>query len=178
MSVKSLPKLPKQKTLDSWKDKSKWLTIENGYLFCKWCTKYEQRISSLKGSVRNSLMDKIISNHLESKSMRRTAKLQKRYKEKDEAKERGETYRVDIPTDASIAQSFKRMRQTESEGLHKLFDVAHYVAIKGRSDFELEKLHGVSFHGSGYENRNACRDFLLNFRLFVSNGRQRKSATC
>ena len=71
--------------------------------------------------------------------------------EQDEAKERGETYRVDIPTDAPIAQSFKRMRQTESEGLQKLY-VAYYVAIKGRplSDFEslieLEKLHGVSFH--------------------------------
>ena len=65
-------------------------------------------------------------------------KTAKRYKEQDEAKERGETYRVDISTDAPIEQSFKRMRQTEAKGLHKLFDVAYYVAIKGRplSDFE------------------------------------------
>ena len=94
-------------------------------------------------------------------------RLQKRCKEYDEAKERGETYGLDIPTDAPIAQGFKRTRQTESEGLQKLFDVAYYVATKGRplSDFEslieLEKLHGVSFHGTKYENRNACRDFVL-----------------
>ena len=130
MSVKSLPKLPKQKSLDSWKDKSKWLTIENGYLFCKWCMKYEQRISSTKAFSKkftdglNHLNSSRINEH-EKGEPHKTAK---RYKEQDEAKERGETYRLDVPTDAPIVQSFKRTRHTESEGLQKLFDVA-YVAI-------------------------------------------------
>ena len=162
-------KLPKQKTLDSWKAKSKWLTIENLHMFCAWCTIYEQRISSTKRFSRkfidgsNNFKSTRIYEHEESEPY----KTAKRCKEYVEAKERGETYRLDIPTDAPIAQGFKRMRQTESEGLQKLFDVAYYVATKGRplSDFEslieLEKLHDISFHGTKYENRNACRDFVL-----------------
>ena len=133
-------KLPKQKTLDSWKAKSKWLTIGNGHTFCAWCTKYEQLISSTKGFSRkfidgsNNFKSTRIYEHEESEP-HKTAKSCKEY---DEAKERGETYRLDIPTDALIAQGFKRMRQTESEGLQRLFDVAYYVATKGRplSDFE------------------------------------------
>ena len=31
----------------------------------------------------------------------------------------------------------------------------------------MEKLHGVSFHGSGYEKRNACRDFLLSISEYL-----------
>ena len=149
--------LPKQKTLDSWKAKSKWLTIENGHISS---TKGFNR-KSIDGS--NNFQSTRIYEHEESEPH----KTAKRCKEYDEAKKRGETYRLDIPTDAPIAQGFKRMRQAESEGLQKLFDVAYYVATKGRplSDFEslieLEKLHGVSFHGRKYENRNACRDFVL-----------------
>ena len=127
------------------------------------CTKYEQRISSTKGFSRkfidgsNNFKSTRIYEHQGSEPH----KTAKRCKEYEEAKERGETYRLDIPTDAPIVQGFKRMRQTESEGLQKLFDVAYYVATKGRllSDFEslieLEKLHSVSFHGTKYKNRNA-----------------------
>ena len=86
--------------------------------------------------------------------------------------------REEKPTDL-IYQRMHRLRkvlnawrQTESEGLQKLF-VAYYVATKGRplSDFEslieLEKLHGVSFHGTKYENRNACRDFVLSISDYL-----------
>ena len=140
-----------------------------------WCTKYQQRISSTKGFSRkfidgsNNFKSTRKYEHEESKPH----KTAKRCKEYVEAKERGETYRLDIPTDAPIAQGFKRMRQTESEELQKLFDVAYYVAKKGRplSDFEslleLEKLHGVSFHGTKYENRNACRDFVLSISDYL-----------
>ena len=119
-------KLPKQKTLDLWKAKSKWLTIENGHMFCAWCTKYEQRISSTKGFSRKFIdgSNNFKSTRIYEHEEREPHKTVKRCKEYDEAKERGETYRLDIPTDAPIAQGFKRMRQTESEGLQKLFDVA------------------------------------------------------
>ena len=65
------------------------------------------------------------------------------------------------------------MRETEAQGLQILFDNAYYVASKGRhlSDFEtlieLEKLHGVTFHGTSYGNRTACRDFLLSISEYL-----------
>ena len=78
-------------------------------------------------------------------------KVAKRCKAKEEAKDRGGAYRVEIPSNAPILQGMKRTRETESRGLQKLFEVAYYVAAQGRppSGFEslihLEKLHGVDF---------------------------------
>ena len=59
------------------------------------------------------------------------------------------------------------MRESEHRGIQKLFDVAYYVAKQGRplTDFEsliaLEKMHGVDFLGTSYENWKACSNFLL-----------------
>ena len=165
----------KSSTLASWKRKHEWLTIENDNLYCKWCTKYEKRISSVKVFSR-----KFIEGIKAQKYSRITEheqgephKAAKRGKEQDEAKERGDAYRGEIPTDAPILQGVKRMRDTEAQGLQKLFDVAYYVASKGRplSDFksliELEKLHGVNFHGTSYETRTACSDFLLSISDYL-----------
>ena len=51
--------------------------------------------------------------------------------------------------------------------IKKLFEVAYYIGTQGRpmTDFEsllsLEKMHGVEFLGTSYENRSSCREFLL-----------------
>ena len=65
-------------------------------------------------------------------------KVVKRCEDQEDAKDRGGAYRVEIPSDAPILQGMKRMRETESRGLQKLFEVAYYVAAPGRplSDFE------------------------------------------
>ena len=97
-------KLPKQKTLDSWKAKSKWLTIENGHMFCASCTKYEQRISSTKGFSGNR-------TRLQ-KGVKSTTKQGREEKPTDLIYQRMHRLR----------KVFKHMRQTESEGQQKLFD--------------------------------------------------------
>ena len=48
----------------------------------------------------------------------------------------------------------------------KLYDIAHYIFVKGRAfnDFEdlieLEKLQGVKFQSGLYENKSGCKDFI------------------
>ena len=140
------------------------------------CTKYEQRISSTKGFSRKSIdgSNNFKSTRIYEHEESEPHKTAKRCKEYDEAKERGETYRLDIPTDAPIAQGFKRMRQTESEGPQRLFDVAYYVA----NTYRVRKITRCFF--SRYEIRKQkCLSRLrtLDIRLFISSGRQRESIT-
>ena len=48
----------------------------------------------------------------------------------------------------------------------KLYDIAHYIFVKGRAftDFEdlieLEKLQRVKFQSGLYENKSGCKDFI------------------
>ena len=112
-------------------------------------------------------------------------KAAKKCKEQEEAKERGESYRVEVPVDAPILQGMKRMRETECRGVQKLFDIAYYIAAQGRplSDYEsllsLQKLHGVEFMGTSYESRFACRRFLLSISdYFLEKNVQDKLSRC
>ena len=132
--------------------------------------KYENNISSVKGFTK-----KFIDGSATSLKYTRVCeheagepqKAEKNCKDQDDAKERGEAYRVEVPSDAPIVQELKRMRESEHRGIQKLFDVAYYIAKQGRplTDFEsliaLEKMYAVDFLGTSYENWKACRNFLL-----------------
>ena len=58
------------------------------------------------------------------------------------------------------------MVEKEREALVKLYDIAHYIAVKGRAftDFEdfieLDKFHRVKFQSGSYENESGCKDFI------------------
>ena len=59
------------------------------------------------------------------------------------------------------------MQEAEIKGLQKLFEVSYFIAKKWRyfSDFkdiiELQKMHGVTFHGTSFKHKNACKDFII-----------------
>ena len=109
--------------------------------------------SSLMVQLRHLSILEFASTRLDNRT-----KLQRSAMHQDDAKERGEAYRVEVPSDAPIVQGLKRMRESENRGIQKLFDVAYYIAKQGRplTDFEsliaLEKMHGVDFLGTSYEN--------------------------
>ena len=91
--------------------------VRNVYEMCTKCVRnvYEmctKCLSSIKGSSKKFIdgLNNLKSSKIKEHEKGEPHKSSKRYREQDEAKERGETYRVDIPTDAPIAQSFKRMR--------------------------------------------------------------------
>ena len=165
-----------------WQHKWDWMVFENNLMLCKVCKKYEERLKTMPGYsskfVKGSQNFKTIalSDHQSSKTHKEAVVI----KLHNEATQRGEQYRppnvkLSAPANAPIAQGLKLMRETESKGLQKLFEVAFFIAKKDRllSDFEdlieLEKIHGVSFHGSGYENRNACRDFIMSITQYLFN---------
>ena len=162
--------VPKPSTLANWQKKHEWLLIEENTMYCRLCMKYENNISSVKGFTK-----KFIDGSATSLKYIRVCeheagephKAAKKRKDQDDAKERGEAYRVEVPSDAPIVQGLKRMRESEHRGIQKLFDVAYYIAKQGRplTDFEsliaLEKMHGVDFVGTSCENWKVCRNFLL-----------------
>ena len=71
-----------------------------------------------------------------------------------------------VLTYSAIGSGFRKMAEKEREALVKLYDIAHYIAVKRRAftDFEdlveLEKLHGVKFQSGLYENESGCKDFI------------------
>ena len=166
--------VPKPSTLANWQKKHEWLLIEENTMYCRLCMKYENNISSVKGFTK-----KFIDGSATSLKYTRVCeheagephKAAKKCKDQDDAKERSEAYRVEVPSDAPIVQGLKRMRESEHRGIQKLFDVAYYIAKQGRplTDFEsliaLEKMHGVDFLGTSYGNWKACRIFCCQFRI-------------
>ena len=144
-NMAALRSLPKTKTLEKWKNKHEWLTISDGSMFCAICTKVKERLelmpgysdSFIKGS--KNFKTSALSDHEESKTHKQAIKC----KLHNEAVSHGEVYKPPrvvnkIPGTAPIALGVKRMREAESKGLVKLFEVAYLVAIKGRpySDFK------------------------------------------
>ena len=80
----------------------------------------------------------------------------------DETIKNGQVYhpaaiKFNLPENTHIAKGLKHMQEAEIKGFKKTF-------CQPFSDFkdhiELEKLHGVSFHGTSFEHRNACKDFI------------------
>ena len=75
----------------------------------------------------------------------------------------------ETPTYSGIGPGFKRIREAEKRALIKLSDIAHHIAVKRRlfTDFkdhiQLEKIHGVKFQSSLYENESSCKDFINHF---------------
>ena len=171
MATRNVPKI---KTVNSWKEKWLWLVFnDDATMKCCICGKFEERLSSMPGYSNSFIKGSrnykalALSDHESCKTHMQAVK----FNLHKEATKKGEVYRpppvkVTLPTNAPIAQALKKKRDTEMKGLVKLFDVAYFIAKKGRpfTDFkdniELEKLHGVSFHGTGYEHNNACRDFV------------------
>ena len=150
--------------------------------------KYENNISSVKGFTKK-FIDGLATSLKYTRVCEHEAgephKAAKKCKDQDDAKERGEAYRVEVPSDAPIVQGLKRMRESEHSGIQKLFDVGYYIAKQGRplTDFEslisLEKMHGVNFLGTSYENWKACRNFLLSISdyFFEKNVRDKISGS-
>ena len=74
--------------------------------------------------------------------------------------------KLKVLADSAISSGLKKMGVKGKQALTKLLDIAYYIALKGRlfTDFkdliDLEKLHGVKFQSSAYENETSCRDFI------------------
>ena len=103
--------VPKPSTLANWQKKHEWLLIEENTMYCKLCIKYENNISSVKGFTK-----KFIDGSATSLKYTRVCeheagephKAAKKCKDQDDAKERGEAYRVEVSSDAPIVQGLKR----------------------------------------------------------------------
>ena len=71
-----------------------------------------------------------------------------------------------VPADAPIARGFRKMSDTEREGICKLFQSAYLNAYKARPfvDFtdwaEWAELNGIKFNVTAYKNRTQCTKFV------------------
>jgi hypothetical protein len=176
-------KLPvKSSTWKKWQGEFDWLEItERNTMICTTCTSQKERIllrnsSSnmmfIHGSTnfkKSSIKDHVISE---------CHKIGKEEMEHQRAAEAGiqlppKKVVQNIPKDSAIASGMQKMSEKERAGLKKLFDVAYFIALKGRpfTDFkdiiELEKLHDVKFDTSSYENESACRDFIRSMASYL-----------
>ena len=57
----------------------------------------------------------------------------------------------EVPTYSAMGSGFRKIAENKKEALAKLYDIAHYTAVRGctftnfEDLFELEKLHGIKF---------------------------------
>ena len=182
VTSKSSAKLPKKSTINKWKSDFEWLQItEQNTMICSTCVSQKEKIilknpSASLGFIHGATNFKKSALKEHSTSDSHTAAVEEANHER--AKEAGlslppKHIKINIPTDSAIASGFQKMSEKERIGLRKLMDVAHFIALKGRpfTDFkdliELEKLHGVKFDTSAYENESACRDFIKSISSYL-----------
>ena len=168
-------KLPKNNTLEKWKKTHNWLVItENKTICCKVCVSQKEKIilklpSLNMGFINGSTNFKLsaLKEHAESAG-HKTGLAEAMH---EEAILQGKSLPIkhvvqEVPENCAIASGLQKMGEKERSGLKKLFDIAHFIALKGRpfTDFkdhiELEKLHEVKFDTGAYENETACREFI------------------
>ena len=168
-------KLPKEATLNKWRKEFEWLEItERNTMICRICVSQKEKIilknpSSSMGFINGASNFKMSALRGHSTSeCHRTGVGESKHQNAIEAGLSLPKKRVvqTAPNDSHIASGLQKMGEKERSGLKKLMEVAYFIALKGRpfTDFkdmiELEKLHGVKFDTSAYENESACRDFI------------------
>ena len=182
LNAPSVVKLPKASTLSKWKTDFDWLVItDRNTIICKTCASQGEKLI-LKNPCRSLEFISGATNFKRSalfehgKSRCHLDAIEEAKHE--QAEKSGETLppkqvKLDIPKNSIIAVGIRKMSENERAGLKKLFDIAHYIAVKGRpfTDFEdlieLEKSHGVKFDTSSYENESACREFIKSIATYL-----------
>ena len=176
------PKLPKAGTLRRWKKLFDWLVItERNTMVCKICVAQKDKImlkypsnqtAFITGSsnFKRSALNYHQISGCHDTGVRETA----HEKAADDGNSVPPKYVFhEIPTDSAISSSFQKMSEVERAGIKKLIDIAYFIALKGRpftdfqSHIELEKLHGVKFDTSSYENETACREFIMSIASYL-----------
>ena len=175
-------KRPKESTINKWKNSFEWLQLtDQNTMICKVCVSQKEKITlknpaSSMGFINGATNFKKSALQEHSTSDGHLTAVEET--NHAQAKEAGlslppKHVKINIPADSAIATGFQKMGDKERMGLEKLLDIAHYIALKGRPfmDFkdliELEKLHGVKFDTSAYENASACRDFIKSIASYL-----------
>ena len=175
-------KMPQPATLKKWKETYAWLVItERNVMICKICSAQREKILLKNPS---SPMSFITGTTNYKASTLKDHALSKCHAtgvaETDHATAiaagqslpRKQVVQV-IPDQSAIASGMRKMGEIERKGVKKLMDIAFFIAVKGRpfTDFkdhiELEKLHGVKFETSAYENETACREFISSIACYL-----------
>ena len=158
--------VPKARTLKKWCAEFKWLEIRDNRMYCHICTKWQKRLASSR-NYSDAFITKGSNNWQRSAVNEHNISAMHSHANDHENRETlGDQFRKHvvhkIPDDNPLKQCFARMSENERHMLVRSFEVAYYIAKKGRpySDFpeliELEKMHGVKFLSS-YGHRNACK---------------------
>ena len=163
--------IPQLRTQQKWKIDFPWLDFSNNGMKCLLCCEWLKAIESSKNFNDRFIIGctnyrlSAVKDHAKSDIHLTSTKK----KDKENAEKAGEKYRekvtVKIPDNCPIVKGLNKASVKERESLYKLFEVAYFIAKKGRpfSDYhdflELEKLHGVKYDLL-YNNRNACVDFI------------------
>ena len=89
----------------------------------------------------------------------------------------------EVPAQSAIALGMQKMSEKERTSVKKLMHIAYFIALKGRpftnfkDHIELEKLHGVKFDTSAYENETACREFIKSIACYLFDENVQKKLT-
>ena len=165
----SASNVPKPRTLKKWTAEFKWLEIRENRMYCRLCTKWQKKLASCR-NYSDAFITKGSNNWQRSAvNEHNTSAMHSDANGHENREILGDQFRKHvvhtIPEDNPLKQCFARMSENERHMLVRSFEVAYYLAKKGRpySDFpeliELEKMHGVKFLSS-YGHRNACKEFI------------------
>ena len=181
-SQRNALKLPQPTTLEKWRKKYEWLVItERNTMVCEICVSQKEKIllknpssqmafitgttnfktSALKDHARSECHATGISETEHQKALAVGDSLPPKHVVHE------------VPTNSAIATGMQKMNEKERTGVKKLMDIAYFIALKGRpfTDFkdhiELEKLHGVKFDTSSYENETSCREFIKSIACYL-----------
>ena len=161
--------VPKARSLKKWCAEFKWLEICDNRMYCQICTKWQKRLASCR-NYSDAFITKGSNNWQRSAlNEHNISAMHSDANDHENRETLGDQFQKHvvhkIPDDNPLKQCFARMSENERHTLVQSFEVAYYIAKKGRpySDFpeliELEKMHGVKFLSS-YGHRNACKQFI------------------
>ena len=170
-------KVPKDSTISKWTEKFPWLLVTNSgddrKMICTICKSQEEKLK-LMPHTNMTFIDgtanfkpSTLSDHGATDGHKRAVK----EKNHEDAISTGGSTRPEkviheVPTYSTIGPGFRKMAEKEREALVKFYDIAHYIAVKGRAFtnfedlIEFEKLHEAKFQSGLYENEAGCKDFI------------------
>ena len=192
LSQRNNLKLPQSSTLEKWKKKYKWLVItKRNTMICKIfvCQKEEillknpsSQMAFITGTTNFKASD--LKDHMLSEC-HATAISETEYESAVAAGKSLPPKHVvhKVLANSAIASGMQKMSEKERTSVKKLIDIAYFIALKGRpfTDFKdhikLEKLHGMKFDTSAYENETACREFTKSIACYLFDDDVRKKLT-
>ena len=170
-------KVPKDSTISKCREKFPWLLVtdsdDDRKMLCTICKSQEKKLK-LMPHTNMTFIDR--STNFKSSTLsdyvatdgHKQAVEEKNHEDDISAgsSTRPEKVIHEVPMYSAIGSGFRKMAEKEREALVKLYNIAHYIAVKGcaftnfEDLIELEKLHGVKVQSGSYENESGCKDFI------------------